>query len=46
MKRLLGNRVLVEQIMTKKTSALHLTEKQKQDTENFDIERKIIKHFF
>lgn len=42
MKKVLGNRVLIEQIMTKKESSLLLTDKQKQDTQNFDIERKII----
>lgn len=42
MKRILGNRVLIEQIMTKKESSLILTAKQKEDTENFEIERKVI----
>lgn len=42
MKRILGNRVLIEQIMTKKESNLILTAKQKEDTENFEIERKVI----
>ena len=42
MKKILGNRVLIEQIMTKKESNLILTAKQKEDTENFEIERKVI----
>lgn len=42
MKKVLGNRVLVEQIMTKKESSLILTKEQKQDTDNFHMERKII----
>lgn len=42
MKRILGNRVLIEQIMTKKESNLILTAKQKEDTENFETERKVI----
>ena len=42
MKKILGNRVLVEQIMTVKESNLILTAQQKQDTDNFDIQKKII----
>lgn len=42
MKKVLGNRVLVEQIMTKKKSSLVLTPDQKTDPDNFEIERKVI----
>lgn len=42
MKKVLGNRVLVEQIMTKKNSKLLLTPDQQTNPDHFDIERKII----
>lgn len=42
MKKVLGNRVLVEQTMTKKVSKIVLTKDQQANPDNFEIERKVI----
>ena len=42
MKKVLGNRVLVEEIITSEESVLILTDEQKKDNDKVTIERKIL----